>query len=193
MGKLGRIVAGFVVLASVVACSGAAYSEAQTVNPDAKVLVDFQERVKQYIELHKRAAKEVPKLKETEDAAKIKSVQDQLAEKIRAARPKARQGEIFTPEIAAQLRRLMYPEMKGSEGKATKEALKEDAPSPKSVPLKVNARYPDEQPLPTVPPNLLMSLPKLPEELEYRIVQKDLILRDVAANLIVDFIPRAIQ
>jgi hypothetical protein len=38
-----------------------------------------------------------------------------------------------------------------------------------------------------------MSLPKLPEELEYRIVDKNLILRDVQANIIVDFIRTAIQ
>jgi hypothetical protein len=59
--------------------------------------------------------------------------------------------------------------------------------------LKVNAKYPQDQPLPTVPPNVLAALPKLPEELEYRIVKKDLILRDVHANLIVDYIPNAIR
>ena len=37
--------------------------------------------------------------------------------------------------------------------------------------------------------NLLATLPQLPEDLEYRIVGKDLILRDVHANVIVDFIP----
>jgi hypothetical protein len=33
----------------------------------------------------------------------------------------------------------------------------------------------------------------LPEELEYRIVGKNLILRDTGADLIVDFIPDAIK
>jgi hypothetical protein len=71
--------------------------------------------------------------------------------------------------------------------------MKEDAPAPKSVTLKVNARYPDSQPLPTMPPNILASLPRLPEQLEYRIIGRNLILRDVPANLIVDFIPNAIK
>jgi hypothetical protein len=57
----------------------------------------------------------------------------------------------------------------------------------------VNAKYPDSAPLPTVPPNLLAALPKLPEGLEFRIINKDLILLDVDANLIVDFIRAAIQ
>ena len=40
-----------------------------------------------------------------------------------------------------------------------------------------------------MPPSLLLNLPKLPKELEYRFVDHELIVRDVAANLIVDFIP----
>jgi hypothetical protein len=36
-------------------------------------------------------------------------------------------------------------------------------------------------------------LPQLPEDVEYRIVGKTLILRDVDANIIVDFIPNAIR
>jgi hypothetical protein len=38
-----------------------------------------------------------------------------------------------------------------------------------------------------------MNLPQLPEELEYRIIGKDMILRDVHANIVVDFIPKAIR
>ena len=48
--------------------------------------------------------------------------------------------------------------------------------------LKVNATYPDDTPLPTTPPQVLMNLPKLPEQLEYRIVGKNLIIRDVAGE-----------
>ncbi len=64
----------------------------------------------------------------------------------------------------------MYPELKGQKGVATKEVLKEDAPPPMA--LKVNVRYPENAPLPTVPPNLLANLPQLPEDLEYRIIEQ---------------------
>jgi hypothetical protein len=37
-----------------------------------------------------------------------------------------------------------------------------------------------------------MNLPPLPAELEYRVVGHSLILRDIEANLIVDFIVNAI-
>jgi hypothetical protein len=190
MVKLGRNILGLVLLSSVVV---AQEKPSQNVNPDAQLLAEFQDRVKKYVELHKSLEKDVAAIKESKDPEKIKGAQDALAAKIRAARPSARQGEIFTPAIGQHLRKLLSPEVKGTSGAETKEAMKEDAPAPKSVPLKINARYPEEQPLPTMPPNILASLPKLPEQLEYRIVGRDLILRDVPANLIVDFLPNAIK
>ena len=39
-----------------------------------------------------------------------------------------------------------------------------------------------------MPPKLLLRLPRLPEEVEYRFLGRHLILRDVGANVIVDFI-----
>ena len=81
----------------------------------------------------------------------------------------------------------MYPELKGDDGPETKEASRATRGRPRCR-LKVNAKYPRRAPLPTVPPNLLARLPQLPEDVEYRIVGKDLILRDVDANIIVDFI-----
>jgi hypothetical protein len=162
------------------------------VNPDALVLVDFKDRVTAYLAVHKAAEKDAPSLKETSDPAKIRAAQQALAENIRAARVSAKQGDIFTPAIRTRFRQLMYPELKGTDGPETKQALKEDAPAAKEVPLKVNALYPETAPLSTVPPNILANLPQLPEELEYRVVGRTLILRDVHANIIVDFIPNAI-
>lgn len=159
-------------------------------NVDAVVLADFKARLDKYLQIQHRAAKDSPTLKETKDPAKIKEAQQTLAENIRAARADAKPGDIFTSEIRNKFRRLMHPEFKGHEGGETREELKEDAP--KAVPLKVNGDYPEGAPLPTVPPNVLASLPPLPEEVEYRIIGNHLILRDVAANIIVDFIPNAI-
>jgi hypothetical protein len=188
--KLSRRVL-WLVSSIVVSCAnGAAYAQTRT-NPDAALMADFQSRIEKYMELHKRIEKEAPPLKETKDPAQIHASQEVMAQKLREARKSAVPGEIFTPEIRQLFRRLMYPETKGQDGVETKQAMKDDAP--KGVPMKVNAKYPDEAPLPTVPPNLLAALPKLPEDLEYRFINRDLILRDVHANLIVDFIPNAIK
>jgi hypothetical protein len=161
-------------------------------NPDALALADFQERVKEYVEVHKEAAKDAPALKETSDPAKIREAQLALAKKIAAARTNAQPGDIFTPEVRTRFRQLMYPELKGAEGRETRQEIKEDKPT-KPVPFKVNAPYPEGEPLPTMPPNVLQNLPQLPEELEYRIIGKTLILRDVKANIIVDFVPNAMR
>jgi hypothetical protein len=44
-----------------------------------------------------------------------------------------------------------------------------------------------------MPPELLRLLPRLPAGLEYRFMDRDLILWDPHANLIVDFIPNALE
>jgi hypothetical protein len=179
----------------------------QNANPDALVLADFQKRIDAYMTIHKDAAKDAPALKETKNPAEIKAAQDALGTKIRAARATAKQGDVMTPEIQNKFRRLMYPVVtspapQGTAGREVKKDIKEELKENneerkeeggKPVVLKVNATYPDDTPLPTTPPQVLMNLPKLPEQLEYRIIGKNLIMRDVEANVIVDFVPNAIQ
>jgi len=43
-----------------------------------------------------------------------------------------------------------------------------------------------------VPPPVLLKMPQLPKELEYRFVGKNLVLLDSVANILVDFIPQAV-
>ena len=163
------------------------------VNADGALIQDFNARVKKYLDIHKDAAKGSAKLKETADPAEIVKAQETLAARIRTARPTAKQGDIFTPEIRNKFRRLLAPELKGEDGRDAKEILKEDAPSPAQIPFKVNAKYPEGQPLPSLPANMLLNLPTLPEPLEYRIIGKHLVLLDTGANIIVDFMLNAIK
>ena len=163
------------------------------VNIDAAVLQSFKARTDNYLQIHRDAAKGAAKLKETGDPAKIGAAQDELAARIRAARPDAKYGDVFTPEIRDRIRRLLAPELKGEEGRDAKDVMKDDAPALAKIPFKVNAKYPEGQPLPTVAPNVLQALPTLPKPLEYRFISKHLILLDTDANLIVDFIPNAIK
>jgi hypothetical protein len=162
-------------------------------NRDAELLAEFNNRIDGYMELRNRLKDDVPPLKETKDPAKIKAAQEALAQKIREARKDAKQGEIFTPEIRPLFRRLVYPETKGREGAENKAVISEEKHELKDVTLKVNAPYPDSAPLMTVPPDILAALPKLPEDLEYRFVSKHMILLDVRANLIVDYVLNAIK
>jgi hypothetical protein len=151
-------------------------------------MADFKERVDKYVELRKKADDSAPPLKESTDAAKIKLAQQGLAERIGAARVGVKPGEIFTPAIAAQFRRLLRPEAKEI---GVKDVMKEDKPV--VVSFKVNGPYPDKQPVVTVPPNILSALPPLPKDIEYRFIEKHLILRDAKANLIIDYMLNAIS
>ena len=156
-------------------------------SPDARVLGDFKVRVEKYDELRKKADNSAPPMKESNDSAKIKDAQNGLAERIGAARAGVKPGEIFTPEIAAVFKRLLRPEAKQH---TTKEVLKED--KPEIVSFKVNGPYPDKEPVVTMPPNVLAAMPALPKDIEYRFIEKHLILRDSRANLIIDYVLNAI-
>jgi len=80
--------------------------------------------------------------------------------------------------------------MQGGDSARIKSSLK--SAEPVKLRLEVNGAYPDNLPLQSTPPTLLLNLPALPQELDYRIVGHALVLRDAKANLILDFIPNAI-
>jgi hypothetical protein len=162
------------------------------VNPQAAVMADFKVRVEKYADLHKQLAKGAAAQKESSDPAQIEAAKKALAAKVQGARANAKHGEIFTPEIRTEFRRLLRPELKGEDGRDAKAILRDDAPAPGTVAFKVNAKWPEGQPLPTVPANLLINLPPLPAPIEYRVVGQHLLLLDTSADLVVDYILNAI-
>ncbi len=178
-----------VVLLGLVIGSTMAAQAPPPVNPHAKLLADFKARVDQYDALRKKADDSAPPLKKTEDSAEIKAAQQALVERIGAARAGAKQGDIFTPEIARLFRRILAPEAREKDNRAI---LKEDKPAAATVTFKINGPYPDKQPLAMSPPEMLAKLPPLPKDIDYRFVDKHLILRDSRANTIIDYIPNAI-
>jgi hypothetical protein len=159
------------------------------VNQDAKAIADFKTRVDAYDALRKKADDSAPPLKKTDEPADIKAAQQALVERIGAARSTAKQGDIFTPDITAFFKRVLRPESKEKDAKTI---MKEDKPAAAAVSFKINGPYPDKQPLATSPPEMLAKLPALPKDIDYRFVDKHLILRDSRANTIIDYIPNAI-
>lgn len=157
------------------------------VNPDAAALAEFKTRVDAYADMHKELAKGDAKPQETADPAKISATKQALAGRVQATRVNAKQGDLFTPAVQPVFRRLLSPELKGEDGHDAKEVLKDDAPAAGTVPFKVNGKYPESQPLPSVPANLLLTLPVLPAPLEYRIVGKHMLILDMAADLVADY------
>ena len=168
-------------------------STASPANPDSAILADFNARLDNYVKKQRALLKDSP-VEEDATPAQIKARQEAIAAELRAIRKDAKQGDIFTPQVAALFKRLMNPEVKGPGASETKQALEEEDGEVAQVNLKVNATWPDSEPLTTTPANLLANLPQLPMDVEYRISNKrHLVLRDVDANIIVDFIYNAIR
>lgn len=181
----------FVSLAFVLpALATAVPGRKEDVNRDSAVVADFEQRVAEYEKIHKAAAAKVPALKPTASPEKLVERQKMLAAHIRAARPHARQGNIFTPAIAAEFRRLIDQAMQGSRATRIESSLQRGEPV--KIPVAVDRAYPAMVPVQNTPPSLLSNLPKLPPELEFRIVGHELVLHDIDSNLVVDYIPNAI-
>ena len=184
-----RTVSGVLAIALGLFVGGAGPAAQTRVNADAALLADFTARVKAYADLRAKADNGTPPLKETAKPAEIEAAEKARAVRIRAARATAKQGDIFTPAIEKKFRSLLKWETTGTDGAKVKKAIADEKPA---VALVVNAEYPKNEPLATVPPAVLKTLPELPDGIEYRFVRHHLILRDMQANLIVDFILNAI-
>ena len=177
-----------VVLALVPAAGGAGAGLVQQtppVNPTGAAVLAFKQRLAKYVDVHEQADAQVPSLTETKDPAKISQREVALGEAIRRLRAGAKPGDLFDDEIRPVLIRTIRADF-ATRSAADRKALAEELPA--NMKLVVNMTYPTTLPLPTVPARLLQELPDLPPELEYRIVGRHLILRDVTANIVADFI-----
>jgi hypothetical protein len=160
-------------------------------DPDSAALQDFTRRVSDYVKLHKLARSEVHGLKPTNSPDAIEHFEHRLAGRIREARPGDARGAIFTAVISAEFRRAIGATLHGPEAQRILKSLRDAQPARVPV-VRVNGMYPAGVPLQSTPPSLLLNLPSLPQEVEYRVIGHTLLLRDVEANLIVDLIPNAI-
>ena len=165
--------------------------EPSRVDPTAAVFADFVNRVDAYVALRNKLADSVGELDPTSSQATIATRAAGLGKAIIAKRATAKQGDIFTPEVSTVFATLIKEEYsrRSEPVQETREDQQEELPD--FVPT-VNQIYPTSYPLATFPPALLPLLPPLPEEVEYRIAQNYLILRDIEANLIVDLMPNAV-
>jgi len=170
-------------------------SAKKSVNPNdahADTIKEFLKRVDDYVALHKKLEDSLPALPKQTNPQVIDQHERALAKLIQDQRKAAKQGDIFTPQMQALVRRLMAPVFTGKEGAHVKSEIL-DNESKANVTLTPNGRYPDEIPVSTVPPQVLQNLPKLPEELEYRFVRQNLILFDPHAHVIPDWVPQAFK
>jgi Skp family chaperone for outer membrane proteins len=194
--RLGRaLIYGFLITVSLFAYDDGVsqcIAEQQTIPAGDRALVaEFQRRVEEYVALHRLLEGQVPTLEVSDDPKEIQAAIEALQKKLRQARATARQGDIFTAEVAQLFRRLIREVFPEGETLRLLSMIAEEMPKALIRP-RVNASYPAGASLSVMPTKLLLVFPPLPEELQYRFVDRDLILWDVHANLVVDVVRNAI-
>jgi len=148
----------------------------------------FTERVKDYLALQRKLESGLPPLVPTEQPTRVQVHSRGLAERLRDARKDAKIGDVFG-DTAAMIRQVIVADSKERSFRDAYAAMEE---VPIKAPPGINADYPADDELATVPPLVLARLPILPEGLEYRFMGRDLILRDTKANIVVDIVREAI-
>jgi hypothetical protein len=159
--------------------------------PDTRGFKEFGDRVEEYEKLHKHAEKSLPKLKNTSKQEVIAAQQQALVNKIRELRSNARRGDIFTPSATLAIAHSIKAVFAGPDAHRVRNTIQAGEPL-EGFKVEVNQRYPESLPFTTLPPTLLRELPRLPDEMAYRILGSALLLVDRKANMIVDFMPNAI-
>lgn len=154
-------------------------------NAQGAATLEFQNRIKAYMRIHNEAESKVPNLRRTDDPHEISGREAALAKTIQTLRANARIGEVFAPEYQPYFIKIVQDDFAGRPAVDRKAIIDE---LPATVKVDVNTVYPTTLALATFPAGLLRKLPDLPPELEYRLVGRSLILRDVKANLIVDIL-----
>ena len=160
-------------------------------NGDAAALAAFHSAIDNYLGLRKKISHEVPPLTVTPKAAEITAASDALARAVQRARPRARQGAFFTPEVASVIRRQLEQVLQSTDREAIVALINEEA-STVTRPS-IYMRFPAAGVLATTPAVVLQTLPPLPRELEYRFIGTTLVLRDIDAALVLDYVPNAFR
>jgi hypothetical protein len=159
---------------------------------EERVVADFGYRVAQYVRLHRRLERSLPPEHLFVDAEDMSMAVDALHDALVDARPNPQPGNVFSRAVGELVTIRLH------------RAIAENHYTPAEVLAAINVGYLPGMPDPEINgrfpavrdvrvwPALLAVLPPLPEELEYRFVNRDLVLLDVHADLVVDILSDAL-
>ncbi len=153
----------------------------------------FKASLDDYIRIRRQAEERLGRTLDFNAGYSARDVVDRehaLAQYIREIRTVPTEGEIFTPEVRAYLSQALNIAYDSNPQPITASLacvseIVEQRLTPNSV-------YPEDWEYNMMPPTLLLGMPALPQGLEYRIVNRDMIIRDLESNLVVDVMRNAI-
>jgi hypothetical protein len=157
---------------------------------DEAVFADFKDRVRGYTENRETIEADMPALSKEASAEAIAAHKAALLKKVLAARKGAVRGQLFTPEAEKVIRTIIATHYSGRDSMELRKEVAEA--ENKTVPVKVNAVYPEAAELLEMPAKLLLALPELPKQVRYRFVGNNLLIVDRESHLIVDYMTNAL-
>ena len=159
---------------------------------ETPVLETFNEQVAAYLRLQDAVRRQLGMERLFLDPEDLFTAIRSMQAGIRAARPDARPGSMFTPAVAALIRTRLQQRLVACDYAVEdvllflNEERMPGAPAPK-----VNGPFPWMIGS-AMWPTLLAVLPSLPPQLQYRFYDRDLVLIDVDADLVVDVLKDAL-
>jgi hypothetical protein len=154
-------------------------------------LQTFNQRVTAYAALHRHLAASIPIKGSRMDRQSLLATRVALAAAIRDARPHARQGDFFSPVAADVFRDIIGEAAEDGAFWTFTPPMDEEGRLLPGLHPRVYDPFPHWE-TQEIPAAVVHILPTLPPELEYRMVEYDLVLWDICADLIVDVLPYAV-
>lgn len=151
-------------------------------------MTQFINRVYDYVEIHRRAAAGIEQPL-CSDPEALGRQADALANAIRIARPRAKEGDIFTMRAGEMFRTTIASLVRRSNFDV-EAFLDRHHGEGDEMEVHVFGTLPWRTHLALTP--FVRELPELPPELEYRFVGRHLVLVDVGANMVVDVLRDAL-
>jgi hypothetical protein len=180
----------FVIVAAQPSLPWAAGQPEPNASADGAAVRQFEEAIARYMAMRRKIHGEVPGPVKNSSSTQVNDAVDALAGSIQRARQDAQVGSIFSAPVAAVIKRRIADAVRTENLAPVLADIDDDGQA--AAPPKLHLRLPVSAQLATMPPSLLKVMLPLPKELEYRIVGRYLVLRDVDASLIIDYIPAAV-
>lgn len=180
------LLAGLVTVVTVTSQARAALQD----DPSNPAYKHFNQEIASYLKIHSDLRAEVPGPVPNSSARELNEASDMLANAIQRARPRVRQGDFFDADATRRITARLRDALRSPVAAAALAGIDDERAA--VVKMQIYRRFPVENEMASMPPSLLQALPRLPVELEYRLVGEDLVLRDVKAAMILDYIPKAV-
>ena len=159
---------------------------------ETPIVDGFTRRLDAYMDIHNDVERRLAAQWAFDDPEDLFDAMRAMQSGIRVARPDARPGAVITPEVSALIRARLAQRLVVCHYSVedVREFLNEERPPGVPEP-RINEPFPW-----TVGsamwPTLLAALPPLPSELQYRFFDRDLVVIDVHADLVVDVMENAL-